>query len=578
MRKILYIAILLYFSTNSICQTNFLIKESGSATAQTVTYQQQMKFTKTSGSWNSAVFNNVQFYKVISDAIKNNSLTLNSSNVSVNNGVTLTETNSTDNFGNSKSLFKLTLPNPMSYNNFTLTLSYTFGTKLDITNVFNPSIVYPLSSSDIWNQKMLGYLDASTNIESTSPEIVNMAATIVSGATNLKSAVELLASWIAANITYTTSSTSALQVLRSKTGNCQGQSCLMIAFCRSLNIPARILCGDFFSYQMILPTDKNGSYRTIDSGTNGLSSNQTVGHALYEIYYPTIGWVRGDPAMSTLNFGWPTFIKNAGVLDPDVANKSTYTISTPANSNLVSNAQKTFSTSVSGFTSSFAYSSTKMLSGTKNNAKIFGVYDQSSATGFYDKVTIMDPVTGTTCFGVPVSNNTTIINPCIESSFYAKFETDYNPTTYANSFDWSIVLYHSGGEYTYAEQTGIMPNANTPNFWGESCVWKPTTSKLPTYNWAIDDNGNVYGLVKVLVHVSDGTTKYYETSIGVKCITNIQNVIYDSNSTIDTCTELKFTNVSVTGTPTITINGNSLGVTINGVFEAPLGSTLIINN
>lgn len=194
MKRIIYIIIFFYYANFTYCQTNYLVKESGIATAQTITYTKQMKFTKTLGNWNGAVFKGIQFYKVISDAITHNSLTLNNSSISVNHGVALTEANTTDSWGNSKSLFNMTLPSSMSYNDFTLTLSYTLSTKADISTVFNPSIDYPILDSEVYDQRMLGYLDPTINIESTSTEIASMASNIVSGAKDLKSAVELLAS------------------------------------------------------------------------------------------------------------------------------------------------------------------------------------------------------------------------------------------------------------------------------------------------------------------------------------------------------------------------------------------------
>ncbi len=577
MKKIIFTIIFIYYSNFAYCQTNYLVKESGSATAQTVSYTQQVKFTKTSGSWNSAKIIDFPCYKVINDVIKNNSLTFYNCNVSVNNGVSFTETNSTDSWGNSKSLINMTLPSSMSYNDFTLTLSYSLGTKSDISTVFNPSIGFPLLSSDVWNQKLLGYLDPTTNIESNSTEIVSMASNIVNGATNLKSAVELLASWIAANIKYQATSTTALQTFRNKYGNCQGQSCLMIAFCRSLGIPARIDCGDFFRYQMTLPVDSRGSTITEDPGTNGTFSNQTVGHAIYEVYYPSIGWVRGDPAMTTLNFGWPTFLKYASVTDPDIANKRTFSFSAPAGSNLNFSSAQSFSTTVSGFTSSFTYSSTKMISGTQNNAYIFEPYDNGTKTGFNDKVTIEDAKTGTSWTFGQVPLNTYSMTACAPANFYAKFVSETTPLTYSTSFDWSIVLYHSGGEYVYAQQNGIMTNTYTPNDDGEGCFWQPTIGILPAYNWAYDPSGNIYGKVTVTVHINDGDTKYYETSIGVSPRNDIQNITYTTDTTVNGCAELNLTNVNITGTPTVTFNTNGLGMTINGPFEAPLGSTLIIN-
>jgi len=89
--------------------------------------------------------------------------------------------------------------------------------------------------------------------------------------------------------------------------------------------------------------------------------------------------------------------------------------------------------------------------------------------------------------------------------------------------------------------------------------------------------GNIYGKIKVTVHISDGDTKYDETTIGMRSINSIQNINYSANTTINSCAELKLTNISISGTPSITFNANGLGATIIGSFEMPLGATLTIN-
>lgn len=582
MNKIFYIFLLSFYCCNTICsQTNYLVKESGTATANSISFTEKYTFTKSAGDWKGMVLNDFRIVKAIGDVIKNNTLSLYScSGIAADNGVILNETNSLDQWGNSTSKLKITIPTTMNSNSFTMTIAYSLGTKADISTIFNPVITFPIAYSSIPSY-IIGnyYLEPGTDIESNNVVIENKALEITSGATDLKSVIELLASWISTNITYALNTTPAYQVLMSRIGNCEGQSKLMIAFCRSLGIPARLTTGGYFPYEMRLPLAQTGSAKILDQYKTGTLTNEQVGHAVYEVYYPGIGWVRGDPAMNTVNFGWPTLLRKCSGPDANVGIWGGYSGTIPQGQTPPTfKYAKTFSTAVTGFSTAFVHSKTKLISGTKSGMYLYGAYDQAKPTGFYDEVKIENPVTGTTCWGLPVLNNTSVITPCTESSFYAKFITDNNPTTYANTFDWAIVLYHSDGEYTYAEQNGIMPNANTPNFWGESCVWKPITGILPVYDWALNQDGSIYGIVKVTAHVNDGTTQYYETTIGVSPQNNIHDVIYSTDTTVDaSCIGLNLTNVTISGTPTVTFNTNGLGITINGTFDAPLGSKLIIN-
>lgn len=199
-------------------------------------------------------------------------------------------------------------------------------------------------------------------------------------------------------------------------------------------------------------------------------------------------------------------------------------------------------------------------------------------TGINDAVTIKNPPSGTIGMQGIIPNNTNLMTPCTNASFWADFQTDHDPTTYANTFDWKIVLYHSGGEYVYAQQNGILPNTNTPNSSGQGCVWQPSLSGLPAYNWSIDYSGNIYGKVSVIVHKDDGVDISNEFEIGVHLYSEIKDITYAVNTTINaTCTKLNLTNVGITSPASVTVNSNGLGIGINGTFVAQKGSTLTIN-
>ncbi|HLP05637.1 MAG TPA: hypothetical protein VK152_09435 [Paludibacter sp.] len=213
------------------------------------------------------------------------------------------------------------------------------------------------------------------------------------------------------------------------------------------------------------------------------------------------------------------------------------------------------------------------------NFGVFCAYNPSLTVGLNDKVTIQDPPPGT--MGMPVGllpGNTYSMVPCSPANFYARFVSESTPQTYSTGFDWYIVLYRSTGEeYVYAQQEGIFSNAYTPGDSGEGCFWQPTAGALPAYDWLYDPSGNIYGKVRVAVHINDGDIKYDETTIGLNPSNDIHDVVYSSDTTINACAELKLTNVSVSGTPSITVNSNGLGTTINGTFELPVGATLMVN-
>ena len=205
-------------------------------------------------------------------------------------------------------------------------------------------------------------------------------------------------------------------------------------------------------------------------------------------------------------------------------------------------------------------------------------FDPLTYVGFNDKVIIQDPTLGTVGLGIgQLSNNTYAMSPCSPANFYAKFVSETTPKTYASLFDWSLVLYRSNGdEYVYA-QNSMWPNANNPTEFTEGCYWQPSLDVLPAYDWLYDPSGNIYGKIKVTVHIDDGDTKSDETTIGVKPYNTIENIVYDSDMTINACANLNLKNIIISGSPTIIINTNGLGATINGLFEMPIGATLIIN-
>ena len=199
--------------------------------------------------------------------------------------------------------------------------------------------------------------------------------------------------------------------------------------------------------------------------------------------------------------------------------------------------------------------------------------------GFYDEVTIQDPEPGRIGYGgFTLVPNTNIIEPCSIANFHAMFVTGSTPPTYPVTFDWLIVLYHSDWtEYVYAQQTGMPANTNNPYNYTEGCFWQSTVGALPAYDWLYDPSGNIYGKVRVAVHISDGDIKYDVTDIGVAPVKKIQNTVYNTNTTISACSDIYLKDVQIQGTPTVIFNMNGYEITIDETFNMPVGATFIIN-
>jgi len=204
------------------------------------------------------------------------------------------------------------------------------------------------------------------------------------------------------------------------------------------------------------------------------------------------------------------------------------------------------------------------------------------STGFYDEVIIQDPEPGRSWFfGGNLPPNTYIITPCSTANFHAKFMTGSTPATYPVKFDWLMVLYRSDGtEYVYyAQQNGLTPNTYNlnPSGYNDGCLWQPAIGSLPAYDWLYDSSGNIYGKVKVTVHINDGDIKSDITDIGVSPVKNIHNVIYSSNTTVNACSDINLKNIQIQGTPTVTFNMNGHNITIENTFEMPAGAAFTVN-
>lgn len=149
-------------------------------------------------------------------------------------------------------------------------------------------------------------------------------------------------------------------------------------------------------------------------------------------------------------------------------------------------------------------------------------------------------------------------------SYQAGF-TSNNGNTYPVTWYWDIVLNHSAGTYTLASSsTGI-------GLWGVT-----TNITLPSYNWTLDQNGNISGNLNLTVYVNDGSYVSDNLTLSVEeCMQlYLLNETYTSNTTKQAC-YVTMENVTVQNGSKLTIN-SEMGTTITKDFNVTLGSTLEI--
>jgi len=107
-----------------------------------------------------------------------------------------------------------------------------------------PKIKYEAIRIPLPPEKFNKYLTPSRRIQSKHPEIVSRAKTIIKGEKQPLPAVKDLVSWVSREIkSGMVDSVSALEVLRSKEGECQAHALLYTALSRAVGIPTRVVSG-----------------------------------------------------------------------------------------------------------------------------------------------------------------------------------------------------------------------------------------------------------------------------------------------------------------------------------------------
>ena len=153
---------------------------------------------------------------------------------------------------------------------------------------------YDAFLADPANARFVQYVKPSRHIESDSQEVKDDVSHL-----NIHQPVVALARDIFAGVnaclTYDESPAEshqgALHAMHTRRGVCTEFAALFVAYCRSLNIPARVVTG-YWLDSKVLPTMQQN-----------VPMNVTVHlHAWPEFYLPTVGWIPAEPTfLYTLN-------------------------------------------------------------------------------------------------------------------------------------------------------------------------------------------------------------------------------------------------------------------------------------
>ncbi len=457
--------------------------------------------------------------------------------------------------------------------NFTFRKTYNAETNVNLGAGFYSHDTYPVTSVPE------EYLMATDSIQADNEDILMLALvlTMELSENRIHDAVTELAKFMRSEISYRAAGPqNAAYVLNKGSGNCRGQTNLMVAMLRSLGIPTRYVSGVVLNDEPFSLPSLPGN----DPITIGDPNSMPGRHAIYEVYYPSIGqWVQGDP-QHWVHFYHQNFIKGSDN-PPDDINS----IQVLYNATGEWTWQRTKTSTFGSITNNYQYVDFEVFtgSGIDDGNLLFSVYADDTPIGVGDYITIEDPPEG-----APFPDNTYEFYLGDELSFYANFYS-YSGNTYLVGCDWSIDLYHSEGEFELLSGYALE-------------IWQPTTPySIPDYEWARwPDSDEILGKVKVLCLLNDGDYVYDDHPIKLndECIPEFftnQNVWY--NTTINHCHTV-VRNVTVRGnfSPTLTINSekvviednvtvqngakliiNADNVRIDKNFEAELGSELVIN-
>lgn len=163
--------------------------------------------------------------------------------------------------------------------------------------VANYALYYTFNTgkvSDTYDEAIdMRYTSPSADVQSTASEIVSYAKELSLDGTNPYQYAKHAFADINLYLTYDASwreDHSALNALRTGTGNCEDYTNLFVAALRAAGIPARQQTGYLY-----LPQEHNVAPYVDDNGEIDLS---LISHAWPEFYLPDIGWVIADPTFT----------------------------------------------------------------------------------------------------------------------------------------------------------------------------------------------------------------------------------------------------------------------------------------
>ena len=144
------------------------------------------------------------------------------------------------------------------------------------------------------------YTKPSPWIQSDNEAFVKLAHEIVGNERNPLVQARLIHDWVERNINSGPSGTTALEVLKTRSGDCGGHSWVFIALCRALGIPARAVAG-------VQPDYYQGRF---------ISTKDPGYHVWTEFYLPGYGWIQCDTATglgkNTLGIDEPRIVFSRG--------------------------------------------------------------------------------------------------------------------------------------------------------------------------------------------------------------------------------------------------------------------------
>jgi transglutaminase-like putative cysteine protease len=287
MIKNLHLTLLLCFISiivSSQTYPYFDIHYTGTQQLGPIEFQDTWIITKSSGTWSPDILFTFKVPSYYNRSILHNVLQYWSSEISTSSVKIIISNEHIENdiYGNVISVFNISFEPGYTQNSFSIFLNYSLSTEIDL-NTFNPNDGYPLTN--VPGNISAIYLAETDNIDWRNTSIRNKAIEIIDGSTTELEVVQKIAEWTKSNIPYIADiSAKASDVLRNG-GDCDGQANLVIAFLRSLTIPARIASGFSFNIERSYPLWAPNPPRKYDQGKTGIGN--AAGHACYEVYYPS---------------------------------------------------------------------------------------------------------------------------------------------------------------------------------------------------------------------------------------------------------------------------------------------------